>query len=38
MGTDTRKPLPERDQTDQSLRAERKNTDQALSEKRARIE
>ena len=35
---DAKHPRPEREETDESLRAERKNTDRALSARRARIE
>ena len=38
MDPDAPKPRPERDQTDESLRTERKNTDREAAEKRTRTE
>ncbi|MBA3545343.1 MAG: HAMP domain-containing histidine kinase [Nannocystis sp.] len=38
MGHDAQKPQPERDQTDESLRVERKKSDQALAEQRLVIQ
>ncbi len=38
MGQEAEKPQPERDKTDESLRVERKNSDQALAERRGDVE
>jgi signal transduction histidine kinase len=38
MSTDPKKPQPDRAQTDESLRIERKNTDHVLGERRTRVE
>jgi signal transduction histidine kinase len=38
MSSDARKPMPEREQTDESLRVEREKTDRALAERQTAIE